>query len=263
MQIDIDQESANKTLLTQQLQDAESQAVRNATKLAIVKANEKIETLMLLLLQYCAGLQHCLDQEEEQRQQASSLAAAAATSATASAIAADEPSISDLAPNGISSTEKEEAGAAVDEPEEVVAQVLTELIHKAEGDDDDDSLSEDEINVSDIGEEDLVVEHFRPVFQSQVVDVSRSKAAMRKAKATLEGCSEICVDSGDEGRELEDSTSLWRRIVWCYDNMAVILAPSWLMMDSMMLQWWWHPFHLCGVLQSPSVHCPLPPHSTF
>ena len=206
MQIDIDQESANKTLLTQQLQDAESQAARNATKLAIVKANEKIETLMLLLLQYCAGLQHCLDQEEEQRQQASSLAAAAATSA--SAIAADEPSISDLAPNGISSTEKEEAGAAVDEPEEVVAQVLTELIHKAEGDDDDDSLSEDEVNVSDIGEEDLVVEHFRPVFQSQVVDVSRSKAAMRKAKATLEGCSEICVDSGDEGRELEDSTSL-------------------------------------------------------
>lgn len=210
MQIDIDQESANKNLLTQQLQEAESQVARNTTKLAIVKANEKIEALMLLLLQYCAGLQHCLDQEEEQRQQASSSTAAAATSATVSAVAADKSSISALAATGISSMEKDESGVAADQrqTEEVVAQVLTELIHKAErDDDDDDSSSEDEVVNSDNGEEDLMVEQFRPVFQRQAVDTGCSKAVMRKAKATLEGCSDICLDS-DEGKELEDTTSL-------------------------------------------------------
>lgn len=32
------------------------------------KSDEKIEAMMMLLLHYCAGLQHCLDAEEEVRQ---------------------------------------------------------------------------------------------------------------------------------------------------------------------------------------------------
>jgi hypothetical protein len=72
MQKEIDQESANKMQLSQQLKEAESHTARKEIKLALTRSNEKMEALMLLLLQYCAGLQHCLDQEEEMRQRASS-----------------------------------------------------------------------------------------------------------------------------------------------------------------------------------------------
>ena len=226
MQIDIDQESANKIVLTQQLQEADSHSARSTIRLAITKANDKIEALMLLLLQYCAGLQHCLDQEEEQRQLASSSATAATatttttatatavnTTTTTTAVLPDKSSATALADAGISRTEKEgkaEARADERQTEEDVAQVLTELIHTAEGGDDDDSSSEEEgeANGSDNREEGVMVEQFRPVHQEgQAADEGRSKAAILKAKATLEGCCEGGVDS-DEGRELENSTSL-------------------------------------------------------
>lgn len=89
MQADIDQESAHKEELSLKLQEAETEAARRSAMTALTKSNDKMETLLLLLLQYCSGLQHCLDQEAEQRQQA-------ASSPSASAVAisrAENPSI--------------------------------------------------------------------------------------------------------------------------------------------------------------------------
>ncbi|XP_076446430.1 PDZ domain-containing protein 8-like [Babylonia areolata] len=215
MQIDIDQETSNKILLTQQLQEADSHSSRAAVKLAITKSNEKIEALMLLLLQYCAGLQHCLDQEEEQRQQMSTASAPTPQAKTSTSVGlAETQSLSVSAVNGM---DKEDAATAMDEQqtEEAVAQAITELI---DADDDNDSSSSDEVNDND--DEELTVEHFRPIFQSTenekdtATEVEKDiatevpkKSVIPKAKVVLEGSSEFCTDS-DEGRELEESTSL-------------------------------------------------------
>ena len=199
MQLEIDQESANKATLTRQLQEADSHSARSAAKLAITKSNEKIEALMLLLLQYCAGLQHCLDQEEEQRQQLSSSAPAAESTTTSSTVAASaDVSVA------VEDDLQQEDRTAMDQQqtEQAVAQVITELIDA----DDNDSLSSDE-EMNENGEEEGAVEQFRPVCQN-----SDSKAAMggerevEKAKAMLEGRSDQFTDSEEE-RELEDT--LW------------------------------------------------------
>lgn len=210
MQMDIDQETANKVALTKQLQEADSHTSRSAAKLAIDKSNEKIETLMLLLLQYCAGLQHCLDQEEEQRQQMSASSAPVTDTNTAASAGAGAVEAESLTAGAISDTEKEDTGTGMDEQqtEEAVAQAITELIDA----DDNDSSSYDEVNDNDNEDEDLPVEHFRPVFQNRgngqgpVTEVD-AKSVLPKAKAILEGGSEFCMDS-DDGREMEESTTL-------------------------------------------------------
>ncbi|KAL8569316.1 hypothetical protein ACOMHN_024264 [Nucella lapillus] len=219
MQMDIDQETTNKISLTKQLQEADSHSSRSATKVAIDKSNEKIETLMLLLLQYCAGLQHCLDQEEEQRQQVSTSSAPTvdpnAPTAAGVGVGAVEPNAASA--GAVSDTEKEDTGAGLDEQqtEEAVAQAITELIDA----DDNDSSSYDEGNDNDNEDEDLPVEHFRPICQSRgsgkdsevdpksVIPKVDPKSVIPKAKSILEGGSEFCMDS-DDGKDIEESTVL-------------------------------------------------------
>lgn len=41
---------------------------RDMIRSRIEKSDEKIQSLALLMLHYCAGLQHCLDQQEAERQ---------------------------------------------------------------------------------------------------------------------------------------------------------------------------------------------------
>ncbi|KAK7496550.1 hypothetical protein BaRGS_00012202 [Batillaria attramentaria] len=214
MQAEIDQESANKVALTYDLQEAETDAARSAVKVAIAKSDEKMQALMLLLLQYCAGLQHCLDQEEEVRQQ------------TATAIVPPNVVVHDAAVGGSTSNPLEDpectltelavvaglAGAEVltvppttaEEEEKVVAQVLTELIHT------DDSSSSDEENNND---EDSVdgagVERFRPIHQQNLADVDDtspiSGSVLSRAQATLAG---IHVEKEFYIEKDEDSTSV-------------------------------------------------------
>ncbi|KAK7097991.1 PDZ domain-containing protein 8-like [Littorina saxatilis] len=221
MQIEIDQESTNKAVLTKRLKEAEPHSERRSAKLAVARSNEKIEALMLLLLQYCAGLQHCLDQEEEQRQHTQTTAGGNTVAATPSVAAADID-IDALASPAVTDPGQAEGGMRVLTPEiqeEVVTQVLSELIHTAEEADDeevgdDDSTSDDEGDNRD--DDMMVVEQFRPVNQtngdvSNNASLADSKAVIEKAKATLEG--DICLDSDheemEEGEaELEESTSV-------------------------------------------------------
>ena len=68
LQQEIDQETENKMELCLAAKTESDPTQRQVIDSKIGKSDEKTEALMMLLLHYCAGLQHCLDLEEEQRQ---------------------------------------------------------------------------------------------------------------------------------------------------------------------------------------------------
>ncbi|ESO99108.1 hypothetical protein LOTGIDRAFT_173946 [Lottia gigantea] len=67
LQLEIDQETENKSDLNRTLHETLDQGQRQAIQQHLLKSEEKGDALMMLLLHYCAGLQHCLDQEQEER----------------------------------------------------------------------------------------------------------------------------------------------------------------------------------------------------
>lgn len=195
MQDEIDQESANKVALSYDLQEAETEAARNAVKVAMAKSNEKMEALMLLLLQYCAGLQHCLDQEEEVRQQTTTSEASNAPSDAVPEAAAS--AVTDAPAHGLQQDMVEAFSGKEEEQQQTVqavAQALTKLI-----DTDDSSSSEEENHNNndddDDGEADIAdgagTERFQPILQENgtdsdgVLDISGSDLA--RAQAMLSG----------------------------------------------------------------------------
>lgn len=66
--MEIDVESEFKLNLLKHEQETVDPLQRESLQNKIVKSEEKMEALMVLMLHYCAGLQHCLDQQEEDRQ---------------------------------------------------------------------------------------------------------------------------------------------------------------------------------------------------
>lgn len=143
-QEEINQEIANKIALNKQLQTAETHTSRTSLNATITNSNNKIESLMLLQLQYCAGLQHCLDQEEEQRQQAQANAVAdLAVLQNISMSPQAKESITFLTPaeckDDIPAEDGQEAVDFEEQTASAVAQVLNKVIHF----DDDSSLSDE------------------------------------------------------------------------------------------------------------------------
>ena len=67
-QCEIDNESLNRAELARMEREMSDPKQRDMIRMRIEKSDDKIQSLALLMLHYCAGLQHCLDQQEEQRQ---------------------------------------------------------------------------------------------------------------------------------------------------------------------------------------------------
>ncbi|XP_064609590.1 PDZ domain-containing protein 8-like [Liolophura sinensis] len=69
LQQEIDQESEHRAELAKAEQESLDPGPKKILQCKIVKADEKIQALMVLMLHYCAGLQHCMDLEEAKRQE--------------------------------------------------------------------------------------------------------------------------------------------------------------------------------------------------
>ncbi len=69
-QSEIDLESENRAELARMEREAIDAAQRNKIRSKIEKSDEKIQSLAVLMLHYCSGLQNCLDTQEEHRLQA-------------------------------------------------------------------------------------------------------------------------------------------------------------------------------------------------
>ena len=69
LQNEIDKESVNRAELARMERELTDPKQRDMIRSRIEKSDDKIQSLALLMLHYCAGLQHCLDQQEEGRQQ--------------------------------------------------------------------------------------------------------------------------------------------------------------------------------------------------
>ncbi|KAK3576431.1 hypothetical protein CHS0354_025192 [Potamilus streckersoni] len=67
LQQEIDKESEHKADLLRMEAEATERAHKKALGIQVEKSEEKMEALMMMIVHYCAGLQHCLDQEEEER----------------------------------------------------------------------------------------------------------------------------------------------------------------------------------------------------
>ena len=67
LQLEIDNESENRAELTRRAQAASDRKLKSLIETRIEKSDEKLDSMTVLMLHYCAGLQHCLDQEEIER----------------------------------------------------------------------------------------------------------------------------------------------------------------------------------------------------
>lgn len=68
LQEQIDQATETKSQLTKREKEVSDVATKKICQNHIRMTDEQIERLMIQLLHYCAGLQHCLDVQEEERQ---------------------------------------------------------------------------------------------------------------------------------------------------------------------------------------------------
>ncbi|ELT94329.1 hypothetical protein CAPTEDRAFT_228988 [Capitella teleta] len=64
LQQEIDQESENRTELARMERELGLPTQRAVARAKLEKSDEKIQSLALLMLHYCAGLQHCIEQQE-------------------------------------------------------------------------------------------------------------------------------------------------------------------------------------------------------
>lgn len=67
LQQEIDEESDSKSELVRLEQECTDISTKKVLIEKIMNSDEKIEALMMLMLHYCAGLQHCLDQQEAEK----------------------------------------------------------------------------------------------------------------------------------------------------------------------------------------------------
>lgn len=72
LQKEIDEESENKKDLAKVEEETIDLAQKALLRNQIVKSEEKVEALMMMMLHHCAGLQYCLDQEQEEKQRRAS-----------------------------------------------------------------------------------------------------------------------------------------------------------------------------------------------
>ena len=63
----IDKESEHKCELMRLISDTSEVTKKKVLTQQLDKCEEKLESLMMMMVHYCAGLQHCLDMEEAQR----------------------------------------------------------------------------------------------------------------------------------------------------------------------------------------------------
>ena len=68
LQKEIDSESENKNELIKVMEESLDTNQKASLNYQIGKSEEKVEAMMMMMIHYCAGLQHCLDQEEEEKQ---------------------------------------------------------------------------------------------------------------------------------------------------------------------------------------------------
>lgn len=75
LQSEIDNEAEHRAELARSIRGMTDKKIKAAIEAKIEKSDEKLDSMTVLMLHYCAGLQHCLDQEEMERQkQADTLA---------------------------------------------------------------------------------------------------------------------------------------------------------------------------------------------
>jgi len=68
LQTEIDQESENRSELARRAQAAGAdRKLKSLIETRVEKSDQKLDSMTVLMLHYCAGLQHCLDQEEMER----------------------------------------------------------------------------------------------------------------------------------------------------------------------------------------------------
>jgi len=65
--MEIDSESENRAELSRRAQATSDKKTRSLMDARMEKSDEKLDSMTVLMLHYCAGLQHCLDQEEIER----------------------------------------------------------------------------------------------------------------------------------------------------------------------------------------------------
>ena len=68
LQQEIDQESETRSELSRLEREIRDPNQKAAYKMRIEKSDEKVQSLALLMLHYCAGLQHCMEEQELDRQ---------------------------------------------------------------------------------------------------------------------------------------------------------------------------------------------------
>lgn len=68
LQGEIDGESERRSELVAKERSTTDRKLKTSLKDKLEKSDEKIQSMTVLMLHYCAGLQHCLDQEEQERQ---------------------------------------------------------------------------------------------------------------------------------------------------------------------------------------------------
>ncbi len=68
-QVEIDLESENRAELARMEREAADPAHRTKIRQKIAKSDERIQSLAILMLHYCAGLQNCMDTQEQTRQE--------------------------------------------------------------------------------------------------------------------------------------------------------------------------------------------------
>ena len=67
--MEIDLESENRAELARMERETSDPSHKANMKNKIVKSDERIQSLAILMLHYCAGLQNCLDTQEQTRQE--------------------------------------------------------------------------------------------------------------------------------------------------------------------------------------------------
>lgn len=71
LQLEIDREAEHRAELARRTRAMTDKKLKATFDAKLEKSDEKLDSMTVLMLHYCAGLQHCLDQEELERQKQS------------------------------------------------------------------------------------------------------------------------------------------------------------------------------------------------
>jgi hypothetical protein len=66
--LEIDREAEHRAELSRRTRGMTDKKLKATIDAKVEKSDEKLDSMTVLMLHYCAGLQHCLDQEEVERQ---------------------------------------------------------------------------------------------------------------------------------------------------------------------------------------------------